>query len=257
MRREPAVLTIAAVLLLVHTATVAVFGTAAPGPALSDFMQLIMGGMVIAACAHASFGSEGLARAFWRLAAAAFGIWFVAQAIGTCSDVFPALDEAQRISDLLFCFWFVPLALTMFLDPDHETGALDTLIALDFLQAVIVCIAAYLYFFYLPQTDSPAAMTHSIWAPYFVGYGFVTSSFLLRAAITRSTTAQTLFGRFGLFLVVSGVCDAMYYYGPGRTLKTGAWFDIIWTAVLMVALGLAVSWKQAEAPITLEESPRP
>ena len=115
MRRERAVLTIAAVLLLVHTATIAVFGTAAPGPALSDFVQLILGGMVILASAHASSRSEGVARSFWRLVAAAFAIWFVAQGLGLCRDLFPAVDAAQWISNLLFCFWFVPLAMAMFL----------------------------------------------------------------------------------------------------------------------------------------------
>jgi diguanylate cyclase (GGDEF)-like protein len=257
LRRERTILTIAALLLLVHTATLAIFGIASPGPVLSNLIQLILGGMVILTCSQASYRSEGLARSFWRLAGVAFGIWFVAQVMGACSDIFPSLDKAQGISNLLFSFWFVPLALAMFLDPDHEAGDLDTLIALDFLQAVIVCVAAYLYFFYLPQSDSRAAMTHSIWAPYFVGYGFVTSSFLLRAAITRSPTARTLFGRFGFFLAVSGVCDAMYYYGPGRTLQTGAWFDIIWSVVLMIALALAVTWKQVEAPGTPADLPRP
>ncbi|PYX28682.1 MAG: hypothetical protein DMG77_15060 [Acidobacteria bacterium] len=257
MRRERAVLTIAAVLLLVHTATIAVFGTAAPGPALSDFVQLILGGMVILASAHASSRSEGVARSFWRLVAAAFAIWFVAQGLGLCRDLFPAVDAAQWISNLLFCFWFVPLAMAMFLDPDNEAGGLDTLVALDFVQAVIVCVAAYLYFFYLPMSDSRGALAHAVWAPYFVGSGFVAGSFLLRAIITRSGVARALFGRFGAFLVISSICDGLYYYGPGRNLKTGAWFDIIWSTLLMFPLALALTWKQAEAPHAPLHTPKP
>lgn len=257
MRRERAVLTIAAVLLLVHTATIAVFGTVAPGPALSDFVQLILSAILILSSTHAGSRSEGLARSFWRLATAAFAIWFVAQSLGLGSDLVPTLYTVQWISNLLFCFWFAPLAMAMFLDPDNESGGLDTLIALDFVQAVVVCVAAYLYFFYLPKSDSQGALAHAVWTPYFVGSGFVTGSFLLRALITRSAVARSLYGRFGAFLIISGICDGLYYYGPGRTLKTGAWFDILWSALLMVPIALAVTWKQAEAPrASLDTLPR-
>src|SRR5206468_4300872 len=133
----------------------------------------------------------------------------------------------------------------------------DTLVALDFVQAVIVCVAAYLYFFYLPMSDSRGALAHAVWAPYFVGSGFVAGSFLLRAIITRSGVARALFGRFGAFLVISSICDGLYYYGPGRNLKTGAWFDIIWSTLLMFPLALALTWKQAEAPHAPLHTPKP
>jgi diguanylate cyclase (GGDEF)-like protein len=257
LRRERGVLTIAALFLLVHTATVVVLGTAGPGPVLSDSIQLILGALVILASSKASRRSEGLARSFWRLVAAAFAVWLVAQAMGVCNDIFPGLDATQWISNMLFCFWFVPLALAMFLDPEHEAGGLDTLVALDFIQAVIVCVAAYLYFFYLPKSDSRSAMAHSVWAPYFVGYGFVAGSFLLRAVITRSRVVRALFGRFGLFLAFSCVCDGMYFYGPGRDLKTGAWFDIIWSVLLVLPLALAATWKQADAPRSSVDPAKP
>ena len=257
MRRERVVLSIAAVLFLIHTATVAILGTAAAGPVVSDTIQLILGTLVIFACARASRRSEGLARSFWRLVAAAFGVWLVGQAMGVCNDIFPALDATQWLSNLLFCFWFVPLAMAMFLDPDNESGGLDTLIALDFIQAVIVCLAAYLYFFYLPKSDSRNALAHSVWAPYFIGYGFVAASFLLRALITRSGVARALFGRFGLFLAFSCVSDGMYFYGPGRNLKTGTWFDIVWSVLLITPLAIAATWKQADAPGNSDPSAKP
>jgi hypothetical protein len=159
------------------------------------------------------------------------------------------------IENFLFCFWFAPLAMAIFLDPDNESGELDTLVALDFVQAVLVCVAAYLYFFYIPRSES-GEMAHSVWAPYFAGYGLVALSFILRGAISRTRDARVLFGRMGMSLVVSGCVDALYYYGPGRKLHTGAWFDLLWSALLVIPTLIATSWKQAEAPEHSLEVPR-
>jgi diguanylate cyclase (GGDEF)-like protein len=246
---------VAAILFLAHIVVVATLGTTRPGPLLSDCIQFTLGVVLVLACIQASRRSEGLARSFWRLAAAAYVVLLVAQGISVCMDLFSVHHGAEWISNFLFCFWFVPLAMAMFLDPDHDAGGLDALVALDFVQAVLVCLAAYLYFFYLPKSSS-GELAHSVWAPYFVGYGFVASSFLLRAMVTRSLVARALFGRLGMFLALSGIVDAMYYYGPGRGLKTGAWFDILWSMMLVIPLALAVSWKQTEAPDTSSEVPR-
>ena len=246
----------AAILLLAHISVLATFGTSAPGPLLSDLIQLALGGFLIVACLRSGRRSEGIARSFWRLVAAAYMVWFVAQGLGIYVDLAHTPGGVPWISNLLFCFWFVPLAMAMFLDPDNETGGLDTLIVLDFVQAVMVCVAAYLYFFYLPKTDARDELAHSVWAPYFVGYSFVAGAFLLRAVVTRSGVARALFGRWGLFLTLSGVVDAMYYYGPGRSLRTGAWFDLLWSTVLVVPILLAATWNQAEGPAFSSESPR-
>jgi diguanylate cyclase (GGDEF)-like protein len=138
--------------------------------------------------------------------------------------------------------------MALFLDPEHEAGHLDALTALDFVQAVLVCVAAYLYFFYLPKSENPGELAHSVWAPYFAGYGFVVVAFLLRAAVSHSRDIRALFGRWGIFLAFSGCVDALYFYGPGRGLVTGAWFDLLWSAVLVIPIVIATTWKQAEAP---------
>jgi diguanylate cyclase (GGDEF)-like protein len=137
--------------------------------------------------------------------------------------------------------------MAMFLDPEQATGKVDILIALDFIQAVLICVAAYLYFFYLPRAESPGELAHSVWQPYFAGYAFVALSFILRAVVTLSRDARALFGRIGIFLALSGCVDAMYYYGPGRNLTTGAWFDILWSFLLLVPTLIAATWKQAES----------
>ena len=60
----------------------------------------------------------------------------------------------------------------------------------------------------------------------------------------------------GLFLSLSGCVDALYYYGPGQNLKTGQWFDLLWSLLLVVPMIIATAWKQAEAPVIPLEPPR-
>jgi diguanylate cyclase (GGDEF)-like protein len=237
----------AGVLLLAHVGVVALLGTNPPGPILSDIIQLCLGAVLISGVIDAARRSEGWARSFWRLTASAYSVWLVAQGISIYNDLHSSVAAAW-VGNLLFCFWFVPLAMAMFLDPENESSHLDVLVALDFVQAVLVCVAAYLYFFYLPKAEIPGEMAHSVWTPYFVGYAFVAGAFILRAVVTRSRDAFVLFGRMGSFLSLSGCVDALYFYGPGRGLKTGAWFDLLWSALLVAPTAIAVTWKQEGAP---------
>ncbi len=254
--RPRLVVTAAAFLWLTHIGVVAGLGTRDPGPLLSDIIQFALGGVLLAATVQAARRSEGLARSFWRLAAAAWVLWLVAQGLGVYYDVAPS-QTALWLSNLLFCFWFAPLAMALFLDPEREAGKIDALRALDFVQAVLVCVAAYLYFFYLPKAESPGQLAHEVWAPYFVGYGFVSATFILRAMVTRSRDARALFGRMGTFLTISGCVDASFYYGPGRNLSQGAWFDLVWSTSLLIPMTIVVTWKQAEAPeLSLDSPPR-
>src|ERR1700722_12273212 len=151
--------TVAGLMWLLHFGVVAILGTKPPGPFLSDLMQCALGVVLIYAVVEASRRSEGLARSFWRLTAAAYSVWLVAQSLSVYNDL-AASPFVSWINNLLFCFWFVPLAMAMFLDPEHEAGHLDALVALDFVQAVLVCVAAYLYFFYLPKADATNELAH-------------------------------------------------------------------------------------------------
>lgn len=249
MSRTRSTLVAAGLLWLTHVGVIVFLGSNGLGPLLSDFIQLALGGLLMYAIIQAGRRSEGMAIAFWRLTAVAYGFWFFAQALTIYNDLHatPAVDWTNN---LLFSFWFVPLAMAMFLDPDSEAGKIDTLVALDFVQAVLVCLAAYVYFFYLPKAGSSAGeLSHEVWAPYFVGYSFVAGSFLLRAAVTRSRDARALYGRMGIFLMLSGCIDALWSYGPVQGLQLGSWFDLLWSALLVIPLVIAATWKQLEAPV--------
>ena len=246
----------AGLLWLAHIGVAASWGINTPGPLLSDVIQFTLGGLLISVLIHTSRRCEGMARAFWHLAAAAYGLWMIGQGCGLYNDL-AAVPVNQGVTNFLFSFWFVPLAMAMFLGPDYETGHLDALIVLDFVQGVLVCVAAYLYFFYLPKAETPSELAHSVWAPYFGGYGLVAAAFILRSLLTHSRDVRSLFGRMGAFLALSGCVDALYYYGPGRILKTGQWFDLLWSALLIAPMVIALTWQPSEEPNLLSEpSPR-
>lgn len=244
-----------ATLWLAHAASIAVLGSRPPGPLISDGIQFVMGVALVCAVVLASRRSEGLARSFWHLTFAAYALWLVAQGMSVYTYFVPS-DTFPWVGKLLFSFWFAPLAMALFLDSERETGRLDTLLALDFVQAVLVCLAAYLYFFYLPHAENPSELAHEVWAPYFFGYGAVVVAFILRGVTAHSRDARSLFRRFGIFLAVSGTADALYYYGPGRRLVAGAWFDILWSALLLAPMVLATTWKQVESPEPPLEPPK-
>ena len=255
MPRTRIIVAVASLLWLVHAGVVVSFGSKIPGPFLSDLLQLTLGLVLILSVLAASRRSEGMASSFWHLTAVAYAVLFVAQAFSVYNDL-AASPLVSGLENFLFCFWFAPLAMAIFLNPDNEAGKLDALVALDFVQGVLVCVAAYLYFFYIPKSESAGELAHSVWAPYFAGYGLVALAFVLRAAVTRSRDARVLFGRMGIFLAVSGCVDALYYYGPGRGLHTGAWFDLLWSALLLIPIVIVATWKQAEAPELSLEAPR-
>jgi hypothetical protein len=156
-------------LLLVHAVVLLWLGTAPPGPFVSDLIQLMLGGLLVLCCFRAARATEALACHFWQLASLAFSIWLVAQGIATYGDLAQISVLSEWSENLLFSFWFVPLAMALFLDPDREHTGFDWLMALDFVQAVLFCIAAYLYFFYIPRSESPTELAHSVWSPYFAG----------------------------------------------------------------------------------------
>lgn len=242
---------LAAILFLADAIVIFTIGTTAPGPVVSDLIQLTLVGLAVYHCSQAARRSTGLARSFWALATATFAVVLVGWALISYSDAFPRSHTVGWLSNLLFCFWFFPLAMALFLDPEREAEGLDLLIALDFMQAAVFCVAAYLYFFYIPKADAPPDLSHAVWTPYFFAYAFLASAFSLRSVLTRSPLAQSIFRGIAIFLVYSGVADILYRYGPFHTLRTGSWFDLVWGINTGVPLVIAAAWIQPavqEAP---------
>jgi len=212
-------------------------------PVLSDTIQLALGCLLVVNSTLIARASVGWYRHFWQLHATSFVFWCVAQGMGVYQDVHAATNFTLWTSNLLFCFWFVPLAMALFFDSGDREG-FDWLLALDFCQGVLACIAAYLYFFYLPRAEAATDLAHSVWAPYFVGYAIIVSAFLVRSFLSTSFQMRSLFSRLGLLLGVSGIADALYYYGR-LGVNPGNWFDLFWSSLLLGNTLLPTSEKRA------------
>lgn len=234
-------------LVVLHVAVLSYFSTHSIGPVVSDCLQLILGALVIVAISGAARRSDAVGRYFWRLNSIAFSLWLVAQALAVYSDFFGTSAARAWSANLLFSFWFLPLGMALFLDSDYQAKIFDWLLILDFIQAGLFCITAYFFFFYIPSVADPNfELSHSVWAPYFASYAILVIAFFLRSAVARSGALRELFRSTGLFLLMSCFADAAYYYGPGRLLSTGAWFDVVWSMLLLLRLLAADRWSLVE-----------
>ncbi len=228
------------------------FSTRPPGPLLSDFFQLALILLVMFAISGAARRSDYVGRYFWKLNLVAFSLSAIVQILGAYSDLFGETAWQIWTGNLLSCFWFLPLGMALFLDSHPQAKIFDSLLVFDFIQAALLCLTAYFYFFYISSSGDPDLdLSRSVWAPYFAGYGILVVAFLLRAVLTHSAVLRALLRTTGLFLLFWGITFAFYFYGPGHLLDTGEWFDIIWSLVLLIPLLTAAKWNLAE-PARLE-----
>ena len=109
-----------------------------------------------------SAGSPG--RYFWNLGTVAFGLLAFSEALLAVGTVFPPSHFIQSVSDVLFVFWYAPLAMALFLDVDFAEGRFDWLRIFDFIQAMLFWVVVYLYFSYSPRGP------HPLWK-WRIGYG--------------------------------------------------------------------------------------
>ncbi|HVN79024.1 MAG TPA: response regulator [Terriglobia bacterium] len=233
------------ILLVTHGALLVSLGEKPPGPLLSCQIQLTLGIMCTVASIQASRRSGSLGRYFWRLMTVTFTVWVFAQSVELFADFFPNwANAAQPLSDILFVFSTVPLGMALFLDPDHEPNRLDRIHLLDFLQAILFWIAVYLYFSYL-SPPSATTLTNSFWNRTLVFDSVLTGAFFLRATLTSSDVVRALFGRMTLFLFLAALADS-YYSHLSSKLVSGQWFDLVWSILLVIPYGIAVTWNKVE-----------
>jgi len=85
--RSRIIVAVSAFLWVAHIVVCTSLGSSPPGPVLSDILQLVIGGLLITAMLMAAKRSEGMARAFWRLATGAYTLWMIAQSLGVYNDL--------------------------------------------------------------------------------------------------------------------------------------------------------------------------
>jgi len=234
---------IAAALLTAQAVSLATLGERAPGPFLSESMQLLLGILCILTSVNAFRGTASVARYYWRWLAFTFSVWACAQALGVYVDVAPN-GSLEALDDLLFYVSVIPFGMLIFLDPDHEPNHFDRLHLLDFVQVCVFWFAILLYFPPQAGTGAPSAMSGPFtWTRSLPFNVMLTVTFGLRALLTKSTLVRRFFGRMAIFLLLSGLADSY-----AENLQPGQWFDMVWSVLLAIPLMIAATWEKSEMP---------
>ena len=224
---------------------IATLGQRTPGPLLSETAQLALGVICVLACIAAFRRSSGIARYAWRLLAVTFVVWVVAQVLGVYLDVY-GHHSLDSLDDSLFFLSVIPFGLLAFLDPDREPNHFDRLHVLDFVQVCICWLSIFLCF--SPRMWSPATAVRIgpiLWSRNISFDGLLVTTFVVRAWLTKSQAARSLFGRMAVFLIISGIADS-YALNPGHDLPPGGWFDLIWSVLLATPILIATTLKNAD-----------
>lgn len=246
MRSFRTILTLAALLLFMQMVALVWLGTSPRGSLSSNLAQLGLGILVVIASLQVARRSGTLGRHVWRLTALAYSVWGIAQALATFGDALPS-EVRDWVVNLLFSFWFVPIGMALFLDPDSEPAEFDWLVAIDCLQAILFWVAAYMCFFLIPShLNAVSGFSPTALVLYFAYYGLLVLGFFLRVLLSAPGVARTLFRRIGVLLLLSAILDVFYFYGPGKNMVAGSWFDVLWSMMLVVPLLMATTWGEAE-----------
>jgi hypothetical protein len=83
----------------------------------------------------------------------------LAQALSTYSQSFyPGFTKG--FADIRIAFWFVPMGMALFLKQDSGYSAFDWLANIDFTQAVLFWVSAYVCFVRMPWESRPSTSAH-------------------------------------------------------------------------------------------------
>src|SRR5262249_46289707 len=236
-------------LVVVQMTVVVTLGTNKPGPALVSSGDLVFNLLCLFLAVRASRRSNHLPRYFWHVTAVSVSLFCLA---ALCNIYVQAIQPVQAVADaadIISVFWFCPVSLTLFLEPDFELRRFDPIHILDFIQVVLLWIVIYFFFLYMPTHESAGSpfertWVHATWVGSLMYDGAMACIFLLRAAFTNSRVVRTLFGRIAVFLVL--VCLGDFYYNYlGGTLQAGSWYEIIWTFLNLCPIVIAATWDQS------------
>ena len=252
-RVSQSVIALAAGLWLAHVGSVTVLGTTHRGALSSDLIQLIFGLMLIPVTLWTALRSRGVGRHYWCIAALAYSLLVFAQALSVFQDLLITSTLPEWVT-FLFSFWSVALGMSLLIDPESGAETLDPLTYLDFIQGILFLLGAYFYFVLPSKSQAGGDLAGSVRTPYVIYNILLAGAFFFRSALATNFGAKFFLRRMGLYMVASCLVDALYYYGPGRSLRTGAWFDLLWSGLLVIPVVFAASWGGPETSST--EDPR-
>jgi PAS domain S-box-containing protein len=204
----------------------------------------------------------GYLRHLWMLLAVALVMAASAQALET---YYQNISHPPPIvpwpSDVLFILWVVPCVMMLLPKPAVASGGIDWQQILDFVQAVVVGLTAYLYFFYVPSrwvAEGPN-MVLKVLQLQTIRDAALAAGFSIWAAKVSAPTVRAFFGRMSFFFVLASSSELTYFISQHPASGKASWNDIGWCAPYLFVVVVAATWKRKDdeiVPATVAQGPR-
>jgi len=219
---------------------------------LGDWIGFGAAALAAMACWSASGRSGAFGRRVWRLASLSLALAALGQLGYTYFfDYRHAPQGSVWLSDILVFFWAVPATMTLFLSPQDPKTGLRWLRAFDFAQVCSLVLALELSVLYLPSRwqMSGTTMEFRVLVAGIIFFGALALAFLVRGLLTRWVAARAFFLRMGAFFFAFGITTNTTLFGyVGKQYSEGTWFDLPWTLVYGLIIGMAAAWDKKEPP---------
>ena len=236
-----------AAVLLQGIILVAGSGTAAG--LMSNLIQLLLDGIVVAAALRAASRSSTFVQRVWFLVAAAMGVHGVGQALATYCDyvgTWPLF--APWWSDEFLFFWVTPLVVAVVADPLEPRRRLPVAAMLDFLQVFLLGLAWHFSVFgdAIAWAKDGPGMAMLNWEIRLGRDLFVLGCLVARALFSELVSSRNLFRRLALFFGTFALADIVYLYCEAElSIRFGTGMDLVWSLPRWLLILAAATWVQA------------
>ncbi len=255
--RTTPVLAAPLLVLFLHVLAAATLGTTPQGSFASNGLQSAAGLCAALLSLGASRRSHGLSRRSWMLVAIAFAIWTVAQVTYVYHENWIGQSVPQPSwTHFLFRLYGAPLVMALLIAQEEETtGTHDWPRVLDAAQVGILFLLFYFDLYFVPGGQWQGLTLLYVWSHFDLSdvenWGLF-AAFLYRGRLSRRPEARAVALWLTPYLFTYAFSSSFYNYTfRMRTLKSGDWADLAFTASLTLAALLAARWT---APRPVEES---
>jgi hypothetical protein len=230
---------LAVALAAFHIGSILALGNRAPGPFISNLVQLAASTLAAAACLLRMRETRGLARRFYLLASVSMGLWSLGQLSFTYYENYlQAAIPSLSFTDVAFLSFYLPLAALVFLRPAEEGKTIEWTRALDLAQLGVVFSAVYLYYFFYLASFMQTRVAMLEWVVnvvYDVLNIFLIGGLLYRVVSPSDRQWRGHYGRLAGVWAIYAIGDTTYRYGLlVWGLKTGCWLDLAYSMPFLV-----------------------
>ncbi len=203
----------------------------------------------------------GYLRHLWMLLAVALAMAAAAQALETYyQNISYQPPIVPWPSDVLFILWVVPCVMMLLPRPAGASGGIDWQQILDFVQAVVVGLTAYLYFFYVPSrwvAEGPN-MVLNVLQLQTIRDAALAAGFSIWAAKVSAPAVRAFFGRMSFFFVLASSSGLTYFISEHPASGKASWSDIGWCAPYLFVVVVAATWSRKDeiVPPTVAQGSR-